>query len=83
MKNTIFTNFEDRFGLHASVIVQYVWFLVDMYIGAIITSSGQLAELIVYMVPLEQICRIVRSYSVLFLSKAMAIKTQIFASVWR
>ena len=31
---------------------------------------------------LEQICRIITSYSVLFLSKAMAIKAQIFASVW-
>ena len=42
--------------------LQYVWFLVHMY-GAIINSSGQLAELIVYMIPLEQICRIVWSYS--------------------
>ena len=36
--------------------LQYVWFLVHVYIGAIINSSGQLAELIVYMIPLEQRC---------------------------
>ena len=29
------------------------------------------------MIPLEQICRIIRSYWVLFLSKAMAIQVQI------
>ena len=36
--------------------LQYVWLLVHMYIAAIINSSGQLAELIVYMIPLEQRC---------------------------
>ena len=49
------TNFEDHFGLHASVIFipQYVWFLVHLYVGLIPKSSGQLAELIVYIIPLE------------------------------
>ena len=32
---------------------QYVWFLVHLYVGLIPNSSGQLAELIVYAIPLE------------------------------
>ena len=49
------TNFEDHFGLHASVVflLQYVWFLVHLYVGLIPNSSGKLAELIVYIIPLE------------------------------
>ena len=47
--------FEDHFGLHASDIFrpQYVWFLVHLYVALIPNSSGQLAELIVYIIPLE------------------------------
>ena len=48
------TNFEDHFGLHASVIFlrpQYVWFPSHLYAGLIPNSSGQLAELIVYIIP--------------------------------
>ena len=50
------TYFEDHFGLHASVIffsAQYVWFPSHLYIGVIPNSSGQLAELIVYIIPQE------------------------------
>ena len=49
------TNFEDHFGLYASGIFrpQYVWFLVRLYIGLVLHSSGQLAERIVYIIPLE------------------------------
>ena len=45
------TNFED----HASVIFrpQYVLFLSHLYIGLIPNSSGQLEELIIYIIPLE------------------------------
>ena len=52
MKNTIFpTNFEDHFGLHASVnfLASNVWFPSHLYIGVIPNSSGQLAELIIYI----------------------------------
>ena len=31
---------------------QYVWFLVHLYAALIPNSSGQLAELIVYIIPL-------------------------------
>ena len=43
------------FGSHASVILrpQYVWFLEHLYVGLIPNSSGELAELIVYIIPLE------------------------------
>ena len=46
---------EDHFRLHVSVSFrpQYVWFLVHLYVGLIPNSSGQLADLIVYMIPLE------------------------------
>ena len=50
------TSFEDHFGLHASVILfrpQYVWFPSHLYRGVIPNSSGQLAEIIVYIIPLE------------------------------
>ena len=51
------TNFDDDLGLglHASVIffsAQYVWFPSYLYIGMIPNSSGQLAELIVYIISL-------------------------------
>ena len=49
-------NFEDRFGLCASVIfyrLQYVWFSVHLYTGPLPNSSGQWAELIVHIIPLE------------------------------
>ena len=32
---------------------QYVWFLVHLQIGLIPNSSGQLADLTVYIIPLE------------------------------
>ena len=32
---------------------QYMWFLVHVYVGLIPNSSEQLAELIVYIIPLE------------------------------
>ena len=49
------TNFEDHFGLHASVIIRhhYVWFLVHLYVGWLPKSSGQWAELIFRIIPLE------------------------------
>ena len=49
------TTFEDHFELHALAIFrpQFVWFLSHLYIGVISNSSGQLAELIVYIMPLE------------------------------
>ena len=47
--------FEDCFGLRASVIflLQYVWFLAHLYTGQLPNSSGQLAELIVHINPLQ------------------------------
>ena len=58
------TNFEDHFGLHASFIFrpQCVWFLVHLYVGLISNSRGQLAEIIIYIIPLEYICIVTRSY---------------------
>ena len=49
------TNFEDHVELHAPVNFkpQYVWFLVYLYVGLIPNSSGHLAELIVYTIPLD------------------------------
>ena len=49
------TNFEDHSQLLASVIFrpQYVWLLAQLYIDLIPNSSGQLTELIVYIIPLE------------------------------
>ena len=43
------------FGLHASVIFkpQYVWFQTHLYGSEIPNCSGQLAELIVYIIPPE------------------------------
>ena len=32
---------------------QYVWYLSHLYVALIPNSSGQLAELIVYIIPLE------------------------------
>ena len=45
-------------GLHAPVILdpKYLWFMVHFYVGLIPNSSGQMAELIVYIIPLELIC---------------------------
>ena len=42
------------FGLHTSAIFkpQYMWFLVHLYVGLIPNSGGQLAELIVHIIPL-------------------------------
>ena len=49
-----FTKFEDYFGLHASIFrPPYVWFLVHLYVALIPNSSGQLAKLIIYIIPLE------------------------------
>ena len=36
-----------------------------LYIDGIPYSSGQFAELIVYIIPLEEICIVTRSYSIL------------------
>ena len=57
-------NFVDHFGLHASVIfnTQHLWFLVHLYVGLIPNSSGQLAELIVYIISPDEICIVARSY---------------------
>ena len=48
-------NFEDQFGIHSSVIFrpQYVWFLTHLQGPVIPNSSGQLTELIVYIIPPE------------------------------
>ena len=32
---------------------QYVWFLVHLYVGLIPNSSGQVVEIIVYIIPQE------------------------------
>ena len=40
---------------------QYVWFLSHLYVGLIPNSSGQLAELIVFVIPLEHICIVTRA----------------------
>ena len=57
MKNTQYshTNFEDYFGLHASDIFrpQNVWFPSHLYMGVIQNCSGQLAEIVVYIIPIE------------------------------
>ena len=52
------------FGLYASVIfrLEYVWFLVHLYIGLFPNSCGQLAELIADIIPLEKICIVNRPY---------------------
>ena len=48
-KRCSLTNFEDRFGLRAYLLrLQYM----HLYIGLIPNSSGQLAELIVHIIPL-------------------------------
>ena len=41
---------------------QYVWFSEHLYGPAIPNSSGQLAELIVYIIPPEYICIVIKSY---------------------
>ena len=41
---------------------QYVWFLVHLYFAFIPNSSGELAELIVYIIPLEYVSIVTRSY---------------------
>ena len=47
------TSFEDHFGIYTPVIFrpQNVWFPSHLYVGLILNSSGQLAELIVYIIP--------------------------------
>ena len=49
------TNFEDHFGVHAPIIFrpQYVWFLVHLYVSYLPIPSGQLAQSIVHIIPLE------------------------------
>ena len=49
------TNIDDRFGLHDPVNFrpQYVWFPLHLYASLIPNSSSQLAELIIYIIPLE------------------------------
>ena len=50
------TNFEGHFGLHASVILldpNSVYFPSHLYVALIPKYSGQLAELIVHIIPLE------------------------------
>ena len=42
---------------------QYVWFPSHLYIGLIPNVSAQLAELIVYIIPLAEICIVTKSYS--------------------
>ena len=44
------TNFEEHFGL---ILPQYVWFFSHLYIGVIPKPSGQLAEVIVHIIPPE------------------------------
>ena len=48
-------NLKTIFVLHASVIFrpQYMWFLVHLYVGLIPNFSGQLTELLVYIIPLK------------------------------
>ena len=50
-------NFEDHFGFYGSAIFfrpKNVWFLAHLYIALLIpNSSGQLAKLIVHIIPLE------------------------------
>ena len=42
--------------------LKYVWFPVHLDTGQIPNSSGQLAELIVHIIPQEYICIVTRSY---------------------
>ena len=58
------TTSADHFGMHALVIFrpQYEWFLLHLYVGLILSSNGQLAELIAYIIPLEYICIVNISY---------------------
>ena len=48
-------NFEDHIGLHVPIIFrpQYVLFPSHLCVGLIPNSSGQLEELIVFIIPLE------------------------------
>ena len=58
MKNTIFfLKFFRPFLDSAPQLffrrTQYVWFLLYLYVDLVPNSSGQLAELIVYIIPLQ------------------------------
>ena len=60
------TYFEDHFGLHASVISYFLDPNICgfLHISVIPNSGGQLAELIVYIIPLEIIRIFTRFYCV-------------------
>ena len=49
------TNFKTNLDYMPQLLLRsrYVWFPSDLYIGVIPNSNGQLAELIVYTIPLE------------------------------
>ena len=47
-------NFENHFGLHACYFLDpNVWALAHLYVGLIPSSSGQLAVVMVLIIPLE------------------------------
>ena len=49
--------------VYTGSLLQYMWFPIHLYTGQLPNSSGQLAELTVHIIPLEQICIVVtRSY---------------------
>ena len=61
--------FKTIFGLHASIIhfwPIYVWFPALLYGPVIPNCSGQLAELIVYIIPPEWIWIVTKSYWILY-----------------
>ena len=52
------TNFLDHFGLHSYFLDPNIICVVSgtfVYVGLITNSSGQLTELIIYIIPLEYI----------------------------
>ena len=67
MKNTVFTNFEDQFWIEClgyflylnMCSFQYIW---RVFWSLMPKSSGQSAELIVYIIPPEKICIVTKSY---------------------
>ena len=56
------TNFEDHFELHALFLDPNVCGFWYLYVDFLQNSSGQLAKLVVYIIPLEQVCIAVTSY---------------------
>ena len=66
MKNTIYPHkFWRPFWTACLSLIfspQYVWFPAYLYIGLIPISSGQLAEIIVSIIPQEYICIVTKSY---------------------